>query len=116
MSTVVHDITIQQGATFQWDVSLEDVSEQVIDLTGASARMQARQRMGSSSTLFSLTSGAGDITIDADAGALSIEISAATTAGYSFDPGVYDLEVVYSDGSVDRVAQGVVTLEREVTR
>lgn len=116
MGTVIHDITIRQGATFTLDVTLEDELGQVVDLTGASARMQGRERTGASATLFSLTSGGGDITVDEAAGALAVVIDASTTAGFDFETGVYDLEVVYSDSTVDRIAQGVVTLSREVTR
>lgn len=111
-----HDIMIEEGATFRLSLSLEDEAEQVVDLTGATARMQGRAVWDDSATLFSLTSGAGDIAVDAAAGSVTVTIPAATTAGYSFETGVYDLEVVEADGSVLRACYGVVELSREVTR
>lgn len=114
--TARHDIVIQQGATFILSVTLEDESEQAIDLTGATARMQGRERIDDSATLFSLTSGAGDIVIDASAGSVTVTIADTATDDYTFETGVYDLEVIESDGTVLRVLQGVVTLSKEVTR
>lgn len=111
-----HDIVIEEGATFVLSVSLEDAAEQVVNLTGASARMQGRVQWRDDATLFSLTSGAGDIVIDGAAGSVTATISDTATAAYEFETGVYDLEVVEADGTVLRVCYGVVELSREVTR
>ncbi len=111
-----HDIVIEEGATFILSLSLEDADAQTVDLTGATARMQGRTLWDDTATLFALTSGAGDIVVDAAAGSVTVTIPAATTAGYSFDSGVYDMEVVEADGTVLRVCYGVVELSREVTR
>lgn len=114
--TTIHDVTIRQGANFYLSVTLEDESEQVIDLTGATARMQGRLRVGASSTLFDWDTAGGEIVVDGDAGSVTIDVDAATTAALDFDTGQYDLELVESDGHVTRLLQGVVTLSREVTR
>tara|TARA_R110000868_G_scaffold135264_2_gene347709 strand:+ start:3613 stop:3966 length:354 start_codon:yes stop_codon:yes gene_type:complete len=114
--TVRHDIKIQQGATFIWVVNLEDENEQALDLTGATARMTGRKRLTDTATLFALTSGAGNMVVDATAGSVTTTITAAVTAAYTFDYGVYDLEVIEADGTVLRVVEGVVQLSKEVTR
>jgi len=114
--TARHDITIRQGATFIWSITLEDENEQVLSLTSATARMQARVRLGDTDTLFSLTSGAGDIAVDGTAGSVTVTIADTATDDYDFETGVYDLEVIESDGTVLRVVEGVVELSKEVTR
>lgn len=116
MSTVIHDITIQQGATFFLSMTLEDELEQVIDITDATARMQGRARVGASATLFDWDTAGGEITVDGAAGAVTVSVDAATTAALDFDTGQYDLELVESNGTVTRLCQGVVTLSKEVTR
>lgn len=115
MSAAIHDIVVDQGATFEFVVGLEDGLGQAYDLTGASARMQGRSTVGAGTTLFSLTTASG-ITIDEAAGVVTVTISDTATAALDFETGVYDLEVEEADGTVLRILQGVVTLSREVTR
>lgn len=115
---IKRDIVIEQGANFLWVFTLEDALEQPIT-TLSSARMQGRARKGASATLFDWSSAGGQITVDAAAGSVTVNVPAATTAALNHKNGpigVYDIEVVETDGTVHRIFEGVVTFNREVTR
>ena len=110
------DLTINQGATFELTVTWKDSAGTAINLTGYSARMQVRETYSSSTSIVSLTSGAG-ITLGGAAGTIAIVISATTTAALTAPfSGVYDLELVSAGGVVTRLLQGAATVTPEVTR
>lgn len=84
-----------------------------VDLTGAIVRMQIREQVGGA-VLLELSTLNGGITITG-AGTITRTISATQTAGLTWAEGVYDLEVEYPDGTVQRYLQGAVSVSREVT-
>lgn len=84
-----------------------------VDLTGATARMQIRAGIGGALLLELTTENAG-LAITGP-GTLVRTLSAAQTAALTWTEGVYDLEVEYADGTVQRYLQGKVTVSREVT-
>ena len=110
-----HNFVCEQGATFTREITWLDAVGAPIDLTAYTARMQVRATASSASTLLSLTSGDGDITLGGIAGTITITISATATAAVAAGCYVYDLELV--DGStVYRILQGDFTVDAEVTR
>jgi hypothetical protein len=109
-----YDIEIDQGATFTLGVQLYDDNNALIDLTGATARLKIRSGHGVAASLVSVT-GSPEIVITANIGKIVVTLSATTTAALTFFKGVYDLEVVLASGTVTRLLEGVVTLNREVT-
>jgi hypothetical protein len=110
-------LTIYQGSTFRRVVRLADDAGGAIDLTGATARMHVRAAITDTATLLELTEANGRALVtDAVGGEITLLVSAADTALLTFTTGVYDLEIEYSDGTVDRVLYGKVTLSKEVTR
>ena len=122
----VYNITIEQGTTFY---RLIDVMEPTVldpdvyeafDLTGYTARMQIRRTVDNSTPMLSLVSptasGNGITVMDGANNAISINITAATTATLETS-GVYDVEIIKtSTGAVSRLIQGTITLSLEVTR
>jgi hypothetical protein len=113
--TAPYNITINQGSTFRVVLTWKDASDNAINLTGYSARMQGRRTVESSTTIFSLTSGSG-ITLGGAAGTITIELSATATAALTPSSGVYDLELVSGAGDVTRLIEGSFTVKSEVTR
>lgn len=87
-----------------------------VNLTGFTARMQVRETIESTTTLVSLTTENGGVTLGGTAGTIDITITATATALLDFDSAVYDLEVVSAGGVVTPVAYGNVYLNDEVTR
>ena len=77
--------------------------------------MQVRRTIDSSTVLISLTTENARISLGGVTGVIELNISAADTAGIS-SSGVYDLEIISSSGTVDRIMQGNFTLSQEVTR
>lgn len=114
MTAGKYDITIEQGATYDVTLTWRDSSNALVNLTGYSARLMARESVDSTTTLISITDGAG-ITLGGAAGTIRILLSAATTAALGLS-GVYDLEMVSGAGVVTRLVEGFVILNKEVTR
>lgn len=112
----IANLEIDAGATFrvQFLYANPDATDTPINLTGYSARMHIRERVESPTTVLELTSASG-ITITAAAGTLDVVIAASVTKDL-VGPYVYDIEIESESGVVDRLAQGVVTVNPEVTR
>lgn len=89
---------------------------QPIDLAGYTARMQIRAKLADTTTLKELTTQNGGIVIDNTAKTITITISAADTALFTFSTAVYSLELVSSGGQVSQLVAGTLTLVKEVTR
>jgi len=111
-----YDITIEQGATFQLQITWKDRDNIAIDLTGFTARMQIRRRVGADEVLAEATTENGYITLGGNEGTIEISIPASITKEFDFKRGVYDLELESSGGIVTRLIQGCVYVSREVTR
>jgi hypothetical protein len=110
-----HNFLCEQGATFTREITWLDSEGVPVNLTNYTARMQVRATASAASTLISLTSSGGDITLGGTAGTINITISATATAGVAAGCYVYDLELV--DGTtVYRILQGDFTVDAEVTR
>jgi hypothetical protein len=107
------NVVIEQGATWTMALTMTDR-----DLTGCTARMQIRETITSPTTLVSLTSDpeAGIAVTPGPPGLVTITITATQTAAMTWDHGVYDLELVSLNGTVERLLKGDVTVDYEVTR
>jgi len=111
-----YNLEINQGATFSLTATWKDSTGAAINLTGYTARLQIRESYASTTTIVSLTSGAG-ITLGGAAGTITIVIAAsATSALTSPFSGVYDLELVDASSVVTRLLEGAATVSPEVTR
>lgn len=116
MAAVVNNIYIEQGATFQLNLLWKDSAGAPINLTGYTARMQVRHKINDPTALLSLTTENSGIALGGAAGTINIVATAALTTTLTEKSGVYDLELVASNGVVTRLLQGVVTISPEVTR
>ena len=117
MSAAKYDLRIEQGATYQLRLVWKDSDGQPLDLSPMSARMQIRSTHKAATPIVSLTSSpGGGITLNGASGEIDIALSAEQTAGIAQSSGVYDLELVGSDGFVTRLIEGRVTVSPEVTR
>lgn len=112
------ELTIYKGSTFVKAIQWKSGNPATpVNLTGCTLRMQMRKTVGDATVLDTLTTENGKLEItNAIEGRISIKISAVTSSAYTFDRGVYDLEVVFLDGSVYRIIEGAVTTVPEVTR
>ncbi len=113
------DLMIEQGATFRHTLFVKagkGADAPPVNLTGCKARMQIRSDIDSADVLIELTTENDRITITPLDGRIDLRISDEDTAALSFERGVHDVELEYSNGDVSRVVQGKVVLSREVTR
>lgn len=81
-----------------------------VDLTGATARLEIREREEGGAVLLALSSGDG-ISPGAP-GTLVVEISAADTEAFTWTSAWYDLDITFPDGTVSRFFRGQVTVEQ----
>lgn len=110
------NLYIPQGATYGHKfLYRQESDDSIITLTSYTARLQMREKVTDTSTLYSATTD-DDITITADQGEVYLEIPAVTTAAWEFTKAVYDLEIVSPTGKVSRIAEGNVRVYPEVTR
>ncbi len=116
MTAGVYDIVILQGADFSLSLVWKDSSGNVIDITGYDARMDIRETKESDTIIKTLSVTGGEITITGASGQIDLALTAAVTDAFDFDDAVYDLEIISASGTVTRLMEGEVSLNREVTR
>lgn len=112
----VYDITIEQGATFRLSLVWKDSSNVPVNLTGYTARMQVRRSYTDTVIQLAMTTESGSITLGGSAGTINVVSAATATEDIAARAGVYDLELMSSDGVVTRLVEGKVTIKPEVTR
>ena len=112
MAAGKHNFTIEQGATFDRQITVQENS-QALNLTGYSSRMQMRSTHDSSSIALTVTA---TIASPASQGKINLTAQASATAAVEEGIYVYDLEIESSAGSVTRILEGQVTVTPEVTR
>jgi len=82
-----------------------------INLAGVTGLLRVRPELGAA-PLLDLTTANGGLVIDGP-GLLRIHLSATDTAALGWTRGVYELELTFADGTVQRYAQGEVQVGLE---
>jgi len=103
------DLVIDQGSRFQWVYEVTGMS-----LAGMTARMHIRKIPGTELLL----DASGYLEVDVLNGFVILDIPASATIGHTWRRGVYDIEVYNASIesiSPERIVQGDVELDREVT-
>ncbi len=115
MTAGEHNITIEQGATFALPIS---VTKDGVpwNLTNYTIRMQVRKKFTSTSTEIELTEANSRVVRGTGSHQFTLTIEPDDTADLTFDTGRYDLEIEATDGTVTRLLEGLVYLNKEVTR
>lgn len=111
-------LRIDQGATFRKVVTWKAGTPAApVDLSGCTARAQIRATVTSPDVLHEMTTATdGGITLGGLLGTVTLDIDEPTTAAFAWKTAVYDLEIVFADGTVRRLLQGPVSVSPEVTR
>jgi len=110
------NLKIDQGATFDQLVTWKTgTPPAAVNLTGCTARMQVRGKLADTVVLLNLATPTG-IVLGGAAGTVTIKLTAAQTAAITWLAAVYDLEIVFADGTVRRLLAGSVVVSPEVTR
>jgi predicted MFS family arabinose efflux permease len=109
------DFTIEQGATFNLLLTWK-INNVAVNLTGYTARLQARIDVEEIETVLSLTTANGGITLGGALGTISLDQTAIQTTLLPAGTYVYDLELIAANASVTRLVQGELLISAEVTR
>ena len=110
MAAGKYNLLIEQGSTFKKIITLKDNAGVVTNLTGATFKSQIKTRAGG--TLIIEFTMVGDDLVN---GKFSLNLTALQTTALSFNSAVYDIEVVYSNLTVERLIEGNVSLSKEIT-
>lgn len=113
MIPVTRDFTIYQGSEFEVDIDYQEEGVD-FDLSGYTAQLQIRLKDSSTSTIYDTDDDVDSITISGNT--VSIRIPAASTAAFTFRRAHYDLEITSDANKTYRILQGVMTLNKEITR
>lgn len=115
------DLKIFKGAALDETFIIEDQDDYgnstVVDLTGYTAKAQARETYESSTTFMDLTTENDSITITADEGKIRMYMPASDTEAITAVSGVWDFKLIPPSGSEDsiRQLQGTITISNQVT-
>lgn len=121
MPAAVHDITIEQGATFARQITMRQSNNEPMDLTGYIGRAMVRKQYSSTSPIATFTvTFAADRTTGVVTLTLSATQTAAIPAGESVDDpdsqNVWDFELEDVSGVVMRVLKGACLIDPEATK
>ena len=111
MAAGKYDFTLEQGATFSREITVQD-SGSAMNLTGYTPRMQMRSTHDSSTIALTFTA----TVTNASQGKISLTATDTVTSAVEEGIYVYDLEIESSGGTVTRLMEGNVTVTPEVTR
>jgi len=105
------EIIIEQGATFNTTINVEDTAGAAINLFGYTANSMMRKSYYSSSatTITSTVTGTAN-------GEVTLSVSATNTAALTPGRYVYDVIITSPTSVVTRVVEGIVTVLPSVTR
>lgn len=106
-----YDLKIEQGATFALEIVCKDDAGAVLPLTGCVAAAQVRYKISDASPAATFTT-----YVDEANGIVTLSLSASDTSGLSRTYGVWDANIEWPGGSVQRLVEGAVEISLEVTR
>lgn len=105
------ELTIDQGATFNTIITVNDGTGAGQNLFGYSARSQMRK------SYYSTTKHDFDVQITTpNIGEITMAMSAANTSNLTPGRYVYDVEIDDGDGEITRIFEGIITVLPNVTR
>ena len=104
------NLVIDQGTTYTTDLNLTDENGDPLNLSGYSANSQIRKHYTSSNSV------AFSTLIDANAGVITLSLTADQTANIVGGRYVYDVELTDSGNNISRIVEGIVTVTPQVTR
>jgi len=107
---------VDQNTTFTFQIQYTENDEITpIDLTGASAKMQVRDKKNGNKLAFTLSSTSGGIEIDDATGTLTIVATPTQTNKLFFPKSSYDIMLIDSNGNKTKLVEGYLVLSGSVT-
>ena len=110
----IYNFFMDQGATWSLEIQILEPDDDPLNLTGFSAAMQMRSDFGTEPAYLTLESPSSGIVITPAEGKLLLTATSTQTLALPAGFYLYDIEI-YSGNFVQRVLQGTVTVNSEVT-
>jgi hypothetical protein len=114
------DLTVFQGEPFTEQLIFKDTAGVVQDVTGYSAKLQARDQVPSQDVRIDWSSTNGDMTLGTTDGTLTFAVTADKVNALVEDnrehAWVYDLFLTSSTGVPRKACKGTITIAPRVTR
>lgn len=109
------DIEIQQGDTFEWEITVQDAAGAPLDLTTYTIRGQGRKKYSDTDPAFSFvcTKAVDQV---ANKGLVVLTLSDTISAAIAAGKYLYDIEVVSAGGAVKKIYKGTAIVPAEVTK
>jgi hypothetical protein len=114
----VTNLVIQQGADSEIRIANVRAADGVLitNWVGYEVNAQVRERVESAVALHEWTSTGPGATATFDGSDIVLAVASATSAAWTWTSGRYDVELTNPDDEVARIAEGHLTVSREVTR
>lgn len=104
------ELFLEQGATFNTSITIDDISGLPFDLAGFTGSSQMRKSYYSSTAAAEFT-----VTTGPDAGVINLALTSAATANIASGRYLYDVYI--SNGDIrTRVLEGIVNVTPQVTK
>ena len=113
-ATATRNLIINKGATFKLSFVLT-LDGGPADLSGYSARASIKNSYSDTNDLVYLSSSNGLIQINVATSSIDLYIPEKITRRISVPIGVYDIEIINSNGETTRVVQGTITFSEQVS-
>ena len=105
--SIKQNLIIEQGATFNQDSNLADINGNPFDTAGCTVAGSIRKNFASVTSV--------PLTVSVANSILKISLDANTTMSIVAGRYMYDVILTRSDGSVDRLLEGIATITPAVT-
>jgi hypothetical protein len=111
-----YNVIADQGATLSFALVKRDHRKRVTPFDAVEVRMQVRPSDESPVVVLEASTVNGRILADGYDGRIDVIVPAEVMQDVRAGEYVYDLEIEYADGSVERLIRGRFTVRRERTR
>lgn len=108
-----YSFQIEQGATFTREITWRDEALTPVDLTGYTAKLQAKSNAGV--ILLEMTTENDYIILGGVDGTVTLTLPASITANIEWSSANYHLEL-YLGSTVKRLLRGVITIDKEIVK
>jgi len=109
----IANLTLDQGATFNSDVTVKDANGNAFNLTGYSASAKMAKGYSSTRTRTTITC---NVNGDPTTGIVTMSLTGDQTGALEEGRYVYDLEILQTSSStITRVIEGIITVRPQVT-
>jgi len=115
MTAGLYNLTLEQGVDFS-QVLVWSNSGTAMNLTGYTAKMQARKSADNPTAAISFTTADSTILITPLTGTIALKQTSTVLDAVQAGTYVYDLELTSAGGVVTRLIAGTLTLTASVTR